>query len=96
LMLRRLTRRAHVALWSALPDDVVRTLGLHPLRSLTDGIEWIRDRVAGDFSYAVAPYANVMSAAVDHQDASPLSVDWRRAYPTDPSLPTQPRSEEVR
>jgi nickel-dependent lactate racemase len=67
LMLRRLTRRADVALWSAIPDDVVHALGLHPLRSLTEGIEWIRDRVSGDFSYAVVPYANVMSATVAHK-----------------------------
>ena len=67
LMLRRLTRRAEVALWSALPDDVVRTLGLHPLRSLTEGIEWIRGRVSGDFTYAVVPYANAVSATLHHR-----------------------------
>ncbi len=72
LMLRRLTRRADVALWSALPDDVVRTLGLHPLHSLTEGIEWIRERVSGDFSYAVVPYANVMSATVAHKAPAEL------------------------
>jgi hypothetical protein len=64
LMLRNLTRRADVALWSALPDDAVHALGLHPLGSLTEGVEWIHDRVSGDFSYAVVPYANVMSATV--------------------------------
>jgi len=72
LMLRRLTRRADVALWSALPDDVVRALGLRPLRSLTEGIEWIRDRFSGDFSYAVVPYANVMSATVAHKAPAEL------------------------
>jgi len=72
LMLRRLTRRADVALQSALPDDAVHALGLHPLRSLTEGIEWIRDRVSGDFSYAVVPYANVMSATVAHKARADL------------------------
>jgi lactate racemase len=67
LMLRSLTRRADVALWSTLPDDDVRALGLHPVRSLRDGIEWIRDRVSSDFSYAVVPHANVISATVDHK-----------------------------
>ena len=66
LMLRRLTRRADVAFWSSLPDDVVRALGLSPLRSLAEGTEWIRERVSGDFSYAVVPYANAVSATVDH------------------------------
>ena len=65
LMLRRLTRRVDVALWSGLPEDAVRALGLRPLRSLTEGLEWIRERVSGDFSYAVVPYANAVSATVD-------------------------------
>jgi lactate racemase len=67
LMLRRLTRRADVALWSGLPEDAVRALGLRPLRSLAEGIEWIRERVSGDFSYAVVPYANAVSATVDQK-----------------------------
>jgi lactate racemase len=72
LMLRRLTRRADVALWSALPDDALHGLGLHPVRSLTEGIGWIGDRVSGDFSYAVVPYANVMSATVAHKAPAEL------------------------
>ena len=72
LMLRRLTRRAKVALWSNLPDDAVRTLGLHPLHSLTEGTEWIRDRVTGDVSYAVVPYANAVSATVSHKAPAEL------------------------
>lgn len=65
LMLRKLTRKADVALWSALGDDVVRGLGLEPVSSLQEGISWIRERFPGDFSYAVVPYANVMCAAVN-------------------------------
>ncbi len=72
LMLRGLTRRADVALWSSLPDDAVRALGLHPLRSLTEGTEWILDRFSGDFSYAVVPFANVMSATVAHKAPAEL------------------------
>jgi lactate racemase len=72
LMLRRLTRRVKVALWSDLPDDDVRTLGLHPLHSLTEGTEWIRDRVTGEFSYAVVPYANAVAATVAHKEPAEL------------------------
>ena len=72
LMLRRLTRRAKVALWSDLPDDAVRTLGLHPVGSLTEGTEWVRDRVTGDFSYAVVPHANAVAATVDHKAPAEL------------------------
>jgi nickel-dependent lactate racemase len=72
LMLRRLTRRFEVALWSDLPDDAVRTLGLHPVGSLAEGTEWIRDRVTGDFSYAVVPHANAVAATVDHKAPAEL------------------------
>ena len=72
LMLRRLIRRADVALCSALPEDEVRALGLHPVGSLAEGVEWVRDRVDGDFSYAVVPHANVISATVAQEAAAQL------------------------
>jgi nickel-dependent lactate racemase len=72
LMLRRLTRRAEVALWSTLPEDEVRALGVHPLGSLAEGIEWIGERVSGDFSCAVVPHANAVAATVEHKTPAEL------------------------
>jgi nickel-dependent lactate racemase len=72
LMLRRLTRRAEVALWSTLPEDEVRALGVHPLGSLAEGMEWIGERVSGDFSYAVVPHANAVAATVEHKTPAEL------------------------
>jgi nickel-dependent lactate racemase len=65
LMLRRLTRDVDVALWSSLPADTVRALGLHPVRSLDAGLDWIRRRFGPGFTYAVAPFANVVCGAVE-------------------------------
>ena len=61
-----------MALWSTLPEDDVRALGVHPLGSLAEGIEWIRERVSGDFSYAVVPYANAVSATVGYKTPAAL------------------------
>ena len=65
LMLRELVRKAEVALLSTLPPDVVGKLGLHPVASLNEGLQWLQDRFATDFTYAVVPHANVMCATLD-------------------------------
>jgi nickel-dependent lactate racemase len=65
LMLRHLTRRVDVALWSALPAEIVSKLGLHPVPSLEEGLRWIRQRHPAGFTYAVVPHANVMCAALE-------------------------------
>jgi len=65
LMLRQLIRKVDVALWSALPSDVVAKLGLHPVASLEEGLRWILQRCPADFTYAVVPHANVMCAALE-------------------------------
>lgn len=65
LMLRHLTRRVDVALWSALPAEIVSKLGLHPVLSLEEGLRWIRQRHPAGFTYAVVPHANVMCAALE-------------------------------
>ena len=74
LMLRQLVRRADVALVSMLPPEVVSKLGLHPMASLEKGLEWVLDRFAGDFTYAVVPYANVMCAAIDGVAREPVTT----------------------
>lgn len=68
IMLRNLVRKADVALFSSLPADVVRKLGLHPVASLEEGIQWILQRNSRDFSYVVAPYANSLCATVSWSD----------------------------
>ncbi len=69
LMLRHLTRRVDVALWSSLPGDVVAKLGLHPVASLEEGLRWIEGKHPSGFTYAVVPHANVMCAALDEVEA---------------------------
>jgi nickel-dependent lactate racemase len=64
LMLRQLIRRVEVALWSALPPETVKKLGVHSVGSLEEGLSWIRERHPRGFTYAVVPHANVMCAAL--------------------------------
>jgi hypothetical protein len=73
-MLRQLVRRAEVALMSALAPEVVSKLGMHPVASLEKGLEWLLGRFAGDFTYAVVPYANVMCATIDGVTGDPLTA----------------------
>lgn len=60
LMLRNLIRKAEVALLSKLPDETVRKLGLYPVRTAEEGIQWILRKFQANFSYAVVPHANAM------------------------------------
>jgi lactate racemase len=62
VMLRNLIRKADVSLFSALPREVICTLGLHPVSSLEEGLRWIIERLGREFTYVVVPYANVMCA----------------------------------
>jgi nickel-dependent lactate racemase len=73
LMLRSLISRVDVALWSSLPAEAVSRLGLHPVRSLDEGLAWVRQRQRGEFRYAVVPHANVMCAALAGVAAGSLS-----------------------
>jgi hypothetical protein len=59
-MLRKLIRKAEVALLSKLPSEIVKKLGLHPVTSLQEGIQWLQRKFPADFSYAVIPHANTM------------------------------------
>jgi lactate racemase len=74
LMLRELVRRVEVALLSALPSEVVTRLGLQPVASLEDGLGWLLERFAGDFTYAVVPHANVMCATIDGVAQEPAAA----------------------
>jgi nickel-dependent lactate racemase len=84
LMLRELVRRADVALLSTLPPEVVRKLGLHPVASLDEGLQWLLERFAGDFTYAVVPHANVMCATIDGVagEAATAGVAFASTQPT--------------
>jgi len=64
IMLRKLIRRVRVALWSALPDDAVRDVGLVPVHSLQEGVDWLAGAFPGDFRCAAVPFANVTYATV--------------------------------
>ena len=65
ILIRKLVRRTVVALLSALPPDVVRKLGLQPVASIDEGLQWLLDRFPSEFTYAVVPHANVMCATLD-------------------------------
>ncbi len=74
LMLRHLTRRVDIALYSALPPDVVARLGVRPVTSLEEGLRWLAGRFPGGFGYAVVPHANVMCAAMEDVGAGDPSA----------------------
>jgi len=59
MMLRRLIRRVRVALWSALPAASVRALGLEPVASLQEGLDWVASVSPRDFRCAVVPHGNI-------------------------------------
>ena len=64
IMIRQLIRRLGVALWSSLPDEGVRAVGIEPVHSLQEGRDWLLDTFPGDFHYAVVPFANVTHATL--------------------------------
>jgi lactate racemase len=63
ILLRRLTRKARVALWSDLPDAEVRAVGVEPVHSLAEGLQWLLEMCPGDFRCAFAPLANITYAS---------------------------------
>jgi len=65
LMLRQLIRRAQVALCSDLPAETVRTLGLHAVNSMVEGVDWLRQRLPRGGRCAVVPHANVIACTLD-------------------------------
>jgi lactate racemase len=69
LMLRSLIRNADVALCSALPAEMVLRLGLHPVASIEEGVQWIRGKFPRSFTYAVAPRANAICATLERGSA---------------------------
>ena len=65
IRLRELCRRVRVALWSDLPADAVRRLGLVPIRSESDAAAWLAEACPSPRRWALAPCANVISAEID-------------------------------
>ena len=59
IMLRRLLRRARVALWSELPEEKARILGIEPVHSLQEGLDWLAGALQNDSRCGVVPFANV-------------------------------------
>lgn len=64
IMLRELIRRVDVALYSALPSTAVRSLGLHPVASLAEGVRWLAERAPVAMACAVVPHASSMHVSV--------------------------------
>lgn len=64
IMLRSLTRRSQVALWSDLPEAHVRALGIEPVHTLNQGLEWLSQLCHKDFHCAALPFANVTHATL--------------------------------
>ena len=67
ILLRRLTGRARVALWSDLPDDAVRALGLEPVHTPEHGMAWLGDACRRGGRCAVAPCGNITFATAPNQ-----------------------------
>ena len=63
ILLRGLLRKARVALWSGLPDAEVRAVGLEPVHSLAEGLDWLGRMCPGDFRCGLVPHANVTYAS---------------------------------
>jgi len=62
IMLRRLTRKFRIALWSDLPDQKVRAMRIEPVRSLDQGLAWLFGVSPGNARRGIAPYANITYA----------------------------------
>jgi nickel-dependent lactate racemase len=77
VMLRSVLSELNVALFSKLPPDTVSALGMHPVSSLEQGVEWLNRNCGRNFSYAVAPYANVISAHVAARTAQEVASSGR-------------------
>jgi lactate racemase len=64
IMLRDLIRRVDAALYSALPSAAVRSLGLHPVASVADGVRWLAERRPAAMTCAIVPHASSMHASL--------------------------------
>jgi nickel-dependent lactate racemase len=64
ILLRQLVRRLRVALWSHLPAEVVRAMGIEPVTSLEEGMDWLLHACPGRFQYGVVPFANITHATL--------------------------------
>ncbi|MCY3018304.1 MAG: nickel-dependent lactate racemase [Planctomycetota bacterium] len=62
ILLRSALRKARIALWSGLPEEQVRCLGLEPMQSLEQGLEWLRRNCPAGACCGFASRANVIYA----------------------------------
>ncbi len=68
ILIRNLVRQRRIALWSDLPDSTVQALGIQPVHSLEQGMEWLGSAVPQGGRCAVAPFANVSCAVAAEND----------------------------
>ncbi|MBW1812467.1 MAG: nickel-dependent lactate racemase [Deltaproteobacteria bacterium] len=64
IMLRNITQKARVALWSDLSHNDVKALGFEPVDSIQEGVEWLLKSCEEAFNYSIVPYANITYAAI--------------------------------
>lgn len=64
IMLRALLRQVRVGFVSGLPDEAVKALGLVPLHSLAEGLDWLRAVSPPNYQCAVIPFGNITHARI--------------------------------
>ena len=64
IMLRRLLRKTQVALYSELPADQVRKLGIQPLESIEQGVNWLAADTDSHSACALVTHANLVHATL--------------------------------
>ena len=62
ILIRELVRSMRIALWSDLPDDAIKSMGIEPVNSLQAGLDWLGDALPQRSRCAVVPFANVTHA----------------------------------
>mgnify|MGYP000868650368 CR=1 FL=1 len=65
IILRELTQKVEVALFSKMESKIVQSLGMCPIATLQEGIDWILDRFKQNFTYAIVPSANLLCARLE-------------------------------
>ena len=71
IMLRALLRRARVAMLSSLPEDALTALGVVPVRTLGEGMDWLRSCTPPGSRVAIIPHANISHAFSSEIESRP-------------------------
>jgi nickel-dependent lactate racemase len=61
ILIRQLVRQRPVALWSRLPDAAVEAMGIVPIHSMAEGIDWLAGEMSGS-RCGIMPFANITYA----------------------------------